>query len=95
LGTPGLINAYKTATALALQLTPVIQKQVEVNYNLQFNYTQMNEVMTLLKQYQCNIIRQEMQLFCAITTGIPKRSLQDVVYHLKELQNITVEKITA
>jgi uncharacterized YigZ family protein len=95
LGTPGLINAYKTATALSLQLTPVIQKQVEVNYNLQFDYTQMNEVITLLKQYQCNIVRQEMQLFCAITAGIPKRSLQDVVYHLKELQNITVEKMTA
>jgi uncharacterized YigZ family protein len=94
LGVPGLINAYKTSTALALQLTPIVQKQVEVNYNIQFDYTQMNEVMLLLKQYQCNIIKQEMQLFCAITTGISKRSLQDVLYHLNELQNITVEKIT-
>jgi uncharacterized YigZ family protein len=92
LGVPGLINAYKTATALALQLTPIIQKQVEINYTIQFDYTQMNEVMLLLKQYQCTIIRQEMQLFCAITTGIPKRSLQDVLYRLKELQNIIIER---
>lgn len=92
LGVPGLINAYKTATAIALQLTPVIQKQVEVNYTIQFDYTQMNEVMMILKQYQCTIIRQEMQLFCIISTGVPKRSLQDVLYHLKELQNVTVEK---
>src|ERR1051325_3090270 len=28
LGKPGLINAYKTAAALALQITPVIQKPV-------------------------------------------------------------------
>lgn len=95
LGIPGLINAYKTASALALQLTPVIQKQVEINYAIQFDYTQMNEVMMQLKQYQCTIIKQEMQLFCAITAGIPKRSLQEVLYHLKELQNITVEKIAA
>jgi len=92
LGVPGLINAYKTVTAIALQLTPIIQKQVEINYTIQFDYTQMNEIMLLLKQYQCNIIRQEMQLFCAITTGIPKRSLQDVLYRLKELQNVIVEK---
>ena len=95
LGVSGLINAYKTATALALQLTPIVQKQVEINYTIQFDYTQMNEVMLLLKQYQCTIIRQEMQLFCAITTGISKRSLQDVLYHLKELQNVTVEKTTS
>lgn len=94
LGVPGLINAYKTATSLALQLTPVIQKQVEINHTIQFDYTQMNEVMMQLKQYQCSILKQEMQLFCSITAGIPKRSLQEVLYHLKELQNITVEKIS-
>ena len=43
LGVPGLINAYKTATALTLQVTPVIQKQIEVNYRLQFDYTRMND----------------------------------------------------
>ena len=35
LGVPGLINAYKTAAALALQVTPVVRKPVEVNYTLQ------------------------------------------------------------
>jgi uncharacterized YigZ family protein len=90
LGVPGLINAYKTAAALALQLAPIVQKQVEIEHTLQFDYTQMNEVMSVLKQYQCTVINQEMQLFCIIKAGIPKRSLQDVLYHLKELQNIAV-----
>ena len=94
LGVPGLINAYRTAAAIALQLTPIVQKQVETNYTIQFDYTQVNEIMMLLKQYQCSIVRQEMQLFCAITAGIPKRSLQDVLYKLKELQNVIVEKAT-
>jgi len=92
LGMPGLINSYRTATAIALQLTPIVQKQVEANYTIQFDYTQVNEIMMLLKQYQCTIVRQEMQLFCAITAGIPKRSLQDVLYKLKELQNVIIEK---
>lgn len=50
LGVPGLINAYKTAAALALQVTPVVQKQVEVNYTIEFEYNRMNEVMMVLKQ---------------------------------------------
>ena len=91
LGVPGLINAYKTATSLALQLTPVIQKQVEVKYSIEFDYTMMNEVMMVLKQYNCTIISQEMQLFCNITTGIPKNRLTEVLYRLNELQNVKTE----
>lgn len=92
LGVPGLINAYKTASTLALQVVPVIQKQVEVNYSIHFDYTQMNEVMMVMKQYSCTIISQEMQLFCLIKAGIAKSRLPEVLYLLKELQ-VDVEKI--
>ncbi|MEP7255393.1 MAG: YigZ family protein [Ferruginibacter sp.] len=93
LGVPGLINAYKTATALALQVTPIIQKQIEVNYSIEFDYTQMNEVMMVLKQFSCTIISNEMQLFCIIKAGVPKNRLEEVLYRLKDLQNVTVKKI--
>lgn len=93
LGVPGLINAYKMATAMALQLTPIIQKQIEINYSIQFDYTQMNEILIKLKQYQCTIISQDMQLFCVIKAGIPKNRLEDLLYHFNEMQNVTAEKI--
>lgn len=93
LGVPGLINAYKTAAALALQVTPILQKQVELKYSIEFDYTQMNDVMMILKQFNCTIIAQEMQLFCLIKTGIPKNRLEEVLYRLKELQNVSTKKI--
>ena len=88
LGVPGLINAYKTATSLVLQVTPVIQKQVEVKYNIEFDYTRMNEIMMIMKQYNCSIQKQEMQLFCNLVAGIPKNRLTEVLYKLEELQNV-------
>jgi uncharacterized YigZ family protein len=92
LGVPGLINAYKMAASMAFQVTPIIQKQIEIKYSIEFDYTQMNEVMMILKQFNCNIITQEMQLFCSIKTGIPKNRLTETLYRLKELQNVTVKK---
>jgi len=92
LGVPGLINAYKTAAALAFQVTPIIQKQVELKYSIEFDYTQMNEVMMILKQFNCNIISQEMQLFCLIKTGIPKNRLEEALYRLNDLQNVTTKR---
>ncbi len=93
LGVPGLINAYKTAAALALQLVPVIQKQVEINYELHFDYTKMNEVMTIVKQFNCSIIHQEMQLFCLLKIGIPKARLDEVLYKINDLYSVTSKKI--
>ena len=92
LGVPGLINAYKTVTSLALQVTPVIQKQIEVNFKIQFDYTRMNEVMMVLKQHNCTVVNQEMQLFCTITAGIPNNRAQEVLYKLKEIPGLDITK---
>jgi len=91
LGVPGLVNAYKTEPALALQVIPIVQKPVLINYGLQFDYTQMNEVMKILKKYNCSITKQENQLFCLIETGMPKRSLTEILYQLKEIQSVEIE----
>lgn len=93
LGVPGLIQAYKSATAMALQLVPVIQKPIEVLYQLQFDYTQMNDVMMIVKQCGCSVVGQEMQLFCLLEVGIPKARLDEVLYRLKEIHTIEVTPV--
>jgi uncharacterized YigZ family protein len=93
LGVPGLINAYKTAASLALQVTPVLQKQVEINYRLQFDYTLMNDIMTIMKQYNCTVYSQDLQLFCVMHIGIPRNRAEQVLGRLKDLRNAVVEKI--
>jgi len=95
LGVPGLINAYKSSTALVLQLTPVISKAIEVSYRIQFDYTQMNDVMTLLKKNNCSIYRQDIQLFCVIEVGVPKAKLEEMIFKLKELKGVEISSISA
>lgn len=89
LGVPGLINAYKTATSLALQLSPIIQKAVELPYTLNFDYHKMNEVMMIVKQYNCSVVEQDAQLFVELTIGIPKNRLEEVIGKLQDLQGVT------
>jgi uncharacterized YigZ family protein len=95
LGVPGLINAYKSAAALALQTTPLVQKQVEQELVVQFDYTQLNEVMRVVKQYNGRVIKQEMQLFCSMTIGVPKNRSQEVQYILKEIRNVDISPVKA
>ena len=93
LGVPGLINAYKTATSLALQVTPIVQKPVEIKYVLHFDYTLMNEVMMVVKQSQCSVIAQEMQLFCQLTIGVPRNRLDEVLYRISELRHVDIAPV--
>ncbi|MBP9214361.1 MAG: YigZ family protein [Chitinophagaceae bacterium] len=93
LGVPGLINAYKMAASLVLQTTTVIQKPIEVNYELHFDYTKMNDVMMLVKQCNCTILNQETQLFCILKMGIPKARVDETLYRLKELLTVEVLKL--
>ena len=93
LGVPGLINAYKSAAAMALQLVPFVQYPIEIVYQLQFDYTMMNEVMMIVKQFNCSIIKQDYQLFNLLEIGIPKARLQEALNKLKELHTVEVRKI--
>jgi len=93
LGVPGLIQAYKSAAAMALQITPLIQKPITVNYKLEFDYTKMNEVMTIVKQFNATIISKEEQLFCMIVIAVSKTRLEEFLYRIKELHTVTMAKI--
>ena len=92
LGVPGLINAYKTAAALALQVTPLVQKPVLVHYAIQFDYMSVNDVMMVCKQFDCIIEKQEMLLFCDMVIGIPRNRQDEVLYKLKEIRGASVRE---
>ena len=63
------------------------------HFHLQFDYTQMNDVMTISKQFDCGVSQQEMNLFCSLQLGIPKHRLDEVLYKLKELRAVELEKM--
>jgi uncharacterized YigZ family protein len=92
LGAGGLINAYKNAASLALQVTPVVLKPVLVSYHLQFDYTLMNDIMTITKQFDCRISQQELHLFCSLELAVPKNRLDEVLQKLGKLKGIEVKK---
>lgn len=90
LGVPGLINAYRSAAALALQTTPVVQRQVEQEFLIQFDYTQIGELMQLVRQCNCRVVRQEMQLFCRMTMSVPLNRMAEVKYKLQGMRDIEI-----
>ena len=92
LGVPGLINAYKTAASLALQLAPIVEKPILVDYELQFDYTQMNEVMIYVKRYGGVVLQNETQLFCLLKVGVPKAEEKVFIDRIGDLRGVELRK---
>lgn len=96
LGVPGLINAYRTAAALALESAAIVQKPVLVNIRLQFDYTRMNDVMKIIKQSDAIVRKKDPdsyqdQLFCLLEIGVPKNKMEEVARKLKEVRGVELE----
>lgn len=90
LGIPGLINAYKTATAAALAQTTLIEKWIEEDVDITFDYPVMGEVMYLLQKSEATIYHQELQLFCHVKAGIPKIYAAAYLQKLSELRGVKI-----
>ena len=84
LGVPGLINAYKTSAALCLQITPIVERSVEVKYRLEFPYMHLDNVLKILKQADVIIVKKDIQLFCVLEVMIPKNKTELVIARLGE-----------
>ncbi len=93
LGVSGLINAYKTATAISLDALPKTEKWIEQRYLIAFDYPVMGEVLYLLKQAEATIYKQDLQLFCEIDVGIPVPMCTNCVQKLSEIRGVTLKTI--
>lgn len=92
LGVPGLINAYKTATADALAGAATIEKWIEQKLTITFDYPAMSEVLYLLKQAEATIYKQDLQLFCEVQAGIPKQHADTYIKKLTEIRGVELKQ---
>lgn len=92
LGVPGLINAYKLTTALALEEAEIEEKIIEYFVNIQFDYPQMNEVMQLVKNNQVRIVHQDLGIDCKLHLAIPLLYKQSVIESIEKMHLVTVLK---
>ena len=70
LGVSGLITAYKTAAAEALDANQIIQKDITENITLRFPYDEMNEAMKLVKDLDLKIKRQDYNSLCIMNLEV-------------------------
>jgi uncharacterized YigZ family protein len=62
LGVGGLISAYKTSAQLTLETSEIIEKTIDIHFQITFDYKNMNKVMRVIKEKKLDIVSQEMEI---------------------------------
>jgi uncharacterized YigZ family protein len=91
LGVPGLINAYKSATAEALATANIIEKTVNEVYSVSFEFVQMNDVMKVVKEFNLKIRNQTYDNQCTMELEFRKTLTNQVIGKLEKIDNIAIE----
>ena len=92
LGVGGLIQAYKTSAKLALENSEIIQKTINEEFILQFNYSEMNKVMRIVKEEQISIINQKLDLNCRYIISVRKKEAAKVFKLFDETYKVLIKK---
>jgi uncharacterized YigZ family protein len=75
LGTGGLIDAYKTAAAQAIQSAIIVEREASQIIEVQFPYDEMPQIMTYLKALQMVKIEANMDQVCTMKIGLAGKML--------------------
>ncbi len=94
LGVGGLISAYRTTAQMALEVSEIIEKTIDVHYLISFDYKNMNKVMRIIKEKNLEIITQKMELSCEIEIATRKKNAEMVFDIFNSLFEITIKKST-
>lgn len=72
LGTSGLIVAYRTAAAAAIEAAETVVRTVDIDITVNFEYPYMNGIMKVIKETNPIIVSKKFDMDCQMTLRIRK-----------------------
>ena len=93
LGIPGLIRAYKTATADAIANAEIVEKIASKMYRVHFGYMSMNSVMKVFKDMGLEQKNQQFDMECSMDTSVRLSQVDTFLERISDVEGCNVEEL--
>lgn len=90
LGVGGLITAYKIAAQMSFEASIIVEKTIDIQFLIAFDYKNMNKVMRVIKEKKLQIISQKMDISCEIEIATRKKNAEMVQETFENMFGITI-----
>jgi putative IMPACT (imprinted ancient) family translation regulator len=88
LGVSGLITAYRSAAASALQDAEKVEKIMQDYYEITYPYISMNDIMRILKEDNIGQSQQSFDLECSILINFRVSAKEKVLTRLSRIEGL-------
>lgn len=93
LGVGGLINAYRSGAQLALEASEIIEKTIDIIFEVSFDYPLMNTVMRIVKEHQLRITNQKLEMSCKYIIPVRKSDAENIATIFNNIYGITIKEL--
>ena len=93
LGIPGLIRAYKTATADAIANADIVEKIASKMFRVHFGYMSMNSVMKVFKDMGLDQKNQQFDMECSMDTSVRLSQVDTFLERISDVEGCNVEEL--
>ncbi|WP_340073500.1 YigZ family protein [Leptobacterium sp. I13] len=93
LGVGGLINAYKTTAQMTLANAQIVERTINIDFKISFEYEHMDKVMRIIKEKALEIKSQKMEMNGEIIIAIRKKNATDILNTFTSLYPVIIEKV--
>jgi uncharacterized YigZ family protein len=93
LGVSGLINAYKSASLLAISNGKTETRLVFEKFILKYNFEKTNEIMRIIKEFEIKILAQNYTDKCETNIEVRLSQTTEIISKIENLRYVEVEKI--
>ena len=93
LGIPGLIRAYKTSTADALANAQIVEKIASRMFRISFGYTNVNDVMKVMKDMGLEQKNQKFDMECSIDTSVRLSQVDTFLERMQDVEGCNIDEL--
>ncbi|NUY82086.1 YigZ family protein [Flavobacterium sp. MAH-1] len=93
LGVGGLISAYRTSAQMALEASEILEKTIDLQYKVTFEYKDINKVMRILREKNLQLVSQRMELDCEVVFAVRKKNAPEAMGAFEAVYGISIVEI--
>lgn len=92
LGVSGLIAAYRETAKMVLESAQIIEKTIDFDLQLRFDYALMNKIMRIVKEKNLEVAQMDMNLDCYLKLLIRKNDFEAITSVFQNIHGVQIIK---
>lgn len=93
LGVGGLIQAYKAASQMALEASALTKRTINIDFQLRFEYPEMNKVMRIIKEEGVKVMDQKLELDCNLIISVRKKEADRIFQIFDNTYKVAIKNL--